>query len=95
MASNGVGALRALGLGAAVAKIGVPTPRLQTFDPKGRLTAELPLGLQQEEGATRSLQRADLHRLLRTDTEQRGITIIQGARVLSAVDEGDRASVLT
>ncbi|MCU0114656.1 FAD-dependent oxidoreductase [Curtobacterium poinsettiae] len=95
VASNGVGALRALGLGAAVSKIGVPTPRLQTFDPKGRLTAELPLGLQQEEGATRSLQRADLHRLLRTDTEQRGITIIQGARVLSAVDEGDRASVLT
>ncbi|WIE83707.1 NAD(P)/FAD-dependent oxidoreductase [Curtobacterium sp. MCPF17_021] len=95
VASNGVGALHALGLGSAVPTLGVRSSWLQTFDSRGRRTAELPLGPQDEATATRSVKRADLYRLLRTDAERRGVTIITGTRVLSAADEGCQASVLT
>ncbi|PYY48965.1 FAD-dependent monooxygenase [Curtobacterium sp. MCLR17_043] len=95
VASNGIRALHNLGLGAAVSAGGFPTPLLQTFDFTGRLTATLPLGSQEEQLATRSIQRAFLYRILRAETLRRGITIQPGTRVLSVTDEGDKASVLT
>jgi 2-polyprenyl-6-methoxyphenol hydroxylase-like FAD-dependent oxidoreductase len=64
--SNGVRALRALGLEQAVAARAVEIPRQRLLDHRGRLLAEIDLGeLWGDVGPCLALPRADLHTVLR------------------------------
>jgi FAD-dependent urate hydroxylase len=64
--ANGVRALRALGLEAAVAARAAPIPRQRLLDHRGRLLADIDLReLWGDVGPCLALPRADLHQLLR------------------------------
>ncbi|MBF4635583.1 FAD-dependent monooxygenase [Agreia pratensis] len=96
IASNGMMALEAVGLGEATGEIGSPTTRLTTFAPDGRVTADTPLGQRPGEGpAGRSVRRSDLYRVLREEVERLGIEVIRGARVVSTEQIGTLVRVHT
>lgn len=96
VASNGVAALHAIGLGPVVEAVGIPTARLRTVAPDGRVSGEMPLGQQPGRGlATRSVRRAHLYRLLRTEAERLGITVEHGVQVVGVEERGDVVGVVT
>jgi 2-polyprenyl-6-methoxyphenol hydroxylase-like FAD-dependent oxidoreductase len=77
--ANGVRALRALGLEAAVAARAAPIPRQRLLDHRGRLLADIDLReLWGEVGPCLALPRADLHRVLRD-----GVPVRMGRSVAS------------
>ena len=77
--ANGVRALRALGLEAAVAARAAPIPRQRLLDHHGRLLADIDLReLWGEVGPCLALPRADLHRVLRD-----GVPVRMGRSVAS------------
>jgi FAD-dependent urate hydroxylase len=77
--ANGVRALRALGLEAAVAARAAPIPRQRLLDHRGRLLADIDLrALWGDVGPCLALPRADLHRLLRD-----GVPVRMGRTVTS------------
>jgi FAD-dependent urate hydroxylase len=77
--ANGVRALRALGLEAAVAARAAPIPRQRLLDHRGRLLADIDLrALWGEVGPCLALPRADLHQLLRD-----GVPVRMGRTVTS------------
>jgi FAD-dependent urate hydroxylase len=75
--ANGVRALRALGLGQAVAARAAPIPHQRLLDHRGRLLADIDLHqLWGDVGPCLALPRADLHAVLRDGVEvQQGRTI--------------------
>jgi FAD-dependent urate hydroxylase len=75
--ANGVRALRALGLEAAVAARAGPIPRQRLLDHRGRLLADIALHeLWGDVGPCLALPRADLHEVLREDVPVRmGLTV--------------------
>jgi FAD-dependent urate hydroxylase len=77
--ANGVRALRALGLEAAVAARAAPIPRQRLLDHRGRLLADIDLReLWGDVGACLALPRADLHQVLRD-----GVPVRMGRTVTS------------
>ena len=77
--ANGVRALRALGLEAAVAARAAPIPRQRLLDHRGRLLADIDLReLWGDVGACVALPRADLHQVLRD-----GVPVRMGRTVTS------------
>jgi FAD-dependent urate hydroxylase len=77
--ANGVRALRALGLEAAVAARAAPIPRQRLLDHRGRLLADIDLReLWGDVGPCLALPRADLHELLRD-----GVPVRMGRTVAS------------
>lgn len=96
VASNGVAALQAIGLGPVVEAVGIPTARLRTVAPDGRVTGEMPLGQQPGRGpATRSVRRAHLYRMLRVEAERLGIPVEHGVAVVGVEEDGDVVRVVT
>jgi 2-polyprenyl-6-methoxyphenol hydroxylase-like FAD-dependent oxidoreductase len=75
--ANGVRALRALGLGQAVAARAAPIPHQRLLDHRGRLLADINLHqLWGDAGPCLALSRADLHAVLRDGVQvQQGRTI--------------------
>jgi FAD-dependent urate hydroxylase len=88
--ANGVRALRALGLEAAVAARAAPIPRQRLLDHRGRLLAEIDLrALWGDVGPCLALPRADLHRLLRDGVRVRmGRTVTSLERIEGPVAVG-------
>ena len=96
IASNGMMALDAVGLGAAAGEVGTATTRLTTFAPDSRTTADTPLGKGPGQRlAGRSVRRSDLYRLLREEVERLGIEVIRGARVVATEQIGTLLRVHT
>ncbi|MBF4617855.1 FAD-dependent monooxygenase [Clavibacter sp. VKM Ac-2873] len=96
IASNGMVALDAIGLGDAAGSLGEATPRVRICAADGRRTADLPLGPQPGEGLmTRSLRRADLHALLREEAARVGARTVHAARVTSVEQDGRGATLVT
>ncbi|WP_434181330.1 NAD(P)/FAD-dependent oxidoreductase [Clavibacter michiganensis] len=96
VASNGMVALDALGLGDAASELGEATPRVRISAADGRRTADLPLGPQPGEGlATRSLRRAELHSLLREEATRVGARTVHAARVTSVAQDERGATLVT
>ncbi|OUE19647.1 3-hydroxybenzoate 6-hydroxylase 1 [Clavibacter michiganensis] len=96
VASNGMVALDALGLGDAASALGEATPRVRISAADGRRTADLPLGPQPGEGrVTRSLRRAELHALLREEAARVGARTVHAARVTSVAQDARGATLST
>lgn len=90
--ANGVRALRALGLDAAVAARAAPIPRQRLSDQRGRLLADIDLeDVWGAAGSCLALHRADLHTILREGVDdvptRLGLTI-------QAVEQGRRVHVV-
>jgi FAD-dependent urate hydroxylase len=88
--ANGVRALRALGLEAAVAARAAPIPRQRVLDHRGRLLADIDLReLWGDVGPCLALPRADLHQVLRDGVPVRmGRTVTSLERVEGPVAVG-------
>ncbi|WP_435080488.1 FAD-dependent oxidoreductase [Clavibacter michiganensis] len=96
VASNGMVALDAIGLGDAASSLGEATPRVRIAAADGRRTADLPLGPQPGEGlVTRSLRRAELHTLLREEATRVGARTVHAARVTSVAQDERGATLVT
>ncbi|MBT1637033.1 FAD-dependent oxidoreductase [Clavibacter michiganensis] len=96
VASNGMVAFDALGLGDAASELGEATPRVRISAADGRRTADLPLGPQPGEGrVTRSLRRADLHALLREEAARVGARTVHAARVTAVEQDARGATLIT
>lgn len=96
VASNGMVALDALGLGDAASALGEATPRVLIRAADGRRTADLPLGPQPGEGrVTRSLRRSELHAMLRDEAARVGAQTAHAARVTSVAQDGQGATLAT
>jgi FAD-dependent urate hydroxylase len=82
---NGVAALRAVGLGDAVAGRGFPTPAMRFRSGTGKLLGEVSTGEPLPDGTVGvTLRRSDLYRALRDAARQRGIPVEHGRRLVDA-----------
>ncbi len=89
--SNGLDALRAVGLDRAVVGAGFPTPSLRILSGSGRHLGTVPNGGSLADGTvSHTLRRADLYRVLRDEALRRGVPIRCGARLVGAVTQGGR-----
>jgi 2-polyprenyl-6-methoxyphenol hydroxylase-like FAD-dependent oxidoreductase len=85
LASNGIDAIAALGLGDAVTAGGFATPRMQLVTHTGRTLAEFPFGAERADGLqVHSVRRSDLYRALRDAARARGIPVHYGKRLVAA-----------
>lgn len=85
LASNGLGALAALGADEAVLAAGIPTPSIVLRSGTGKSLGAVPTGLPPGEGETsHTIRRADLHRALGDEVAARGIEVVYGKRLVGA-----------
>ena len=83
LASNGLAALRTLGAAGAIGGEGFATPRMVMWSGTGKRLGEVANGMTLPDGTSSiTISRAALHRALRREAEQRGITILDGRRVV-------------
>jgi 2-polyprenyl-6-methoxyphenol hydroxylase-like FAD-dependent oxidoreductase len=83
VASNGLDALRSLGVDPAVLSEGFPTPRMVMWSTTGKRLGEVANGTQLEDGTvSMTIRRASLHRALRGAAEQRGVRIEHDKRLV-------------
>lgn len=89
--SNGLDALRAVGLAGAVTDAGFPTPTLRLVSGTGRHLGVVPNGGTLPDGTvSHTLRRADLHRVLRDEALRRGIPLLYGRRLVDVQTAGGR-----
>lgn len=89
--SNGLDALRAVGLSRAVADAGFPTPTIRLVSGTGRHLGVVPNGGTLPDGTvSHTLRRADLHRVLRDKALRRGIPLLHGRRLVDVGTAGGR-----
>jgi len=85
VASNGLGALAAVGADKAVLAAGFPTPSIVLRSGSGKRLGAVPTGLPPGEGEqSHTIKRADLHRALNDEAAARGIEILYGKRFVGA-----------
>jgi len=83
---NGVDALRAVGVGDAVAGLGFRTPSMRFRSGSGKPLGEVSTGEPLPDGTVGiTLRRADLYRALRDEARRRGIRVEHGRRLVDAV----------
>jgi FAD-dependent urate hydroxylase len=88
--SNGVDALRVLGVDEAVLAAGFPTPAITLRSGNGKRLGESRTGHTLPDGTTsQTIKRADLYRILHAEALARGIRIEHGKRLVDAQDTGD------
>ena len=84
LASNGLAALRALGIDRRIASEGFATPRMVMWSGSGKRLGEVPNGMTLADGTSSiTVQRASLHRVLRQEAERHGIPIMDGHRAIA------------
>ena len=83
---NGVAALRALGMGEALAGLGFATPAMRFRSGSGKLLGAVSTGEPLPDGTVGvTLRRSDLYRALRAEARRRGIRVEHGRRLVDAV----------
>ena len=88
--SNGVDALRVLGVDEPVLAAGFPTPGITLRSGNGKRLGESRTGHTLPDGTTsQTIKRADLYRVLHEEALARGIRIEHGKRLVDAQDTGD------
>jgi FAD-dependent urate hydroxylase len=88
--SNGVDALRVLGVDEPVLAAGFPTPAITLRSGNGKRLGESRTGHTLPDGTTsQTIKRADLYRVLHEESLARGIRIEHGRRLVDAQDTGD------
>ena len=88
--SNGVDALRVLGVDGPVLAAGFPTPAITLRSGSGKRLGESRTGHTLPDGTTsQTIKRAALYRVLREEALARGIRIEHGKRLVDAQDTGD------
>ncbi len=86
LASNGMDALAALGVGDAVADLGFATPTMTMRNGDGRELVRFPAAVGRPDGLqVQTIRRADLYRVLREECAAQGIAILHGRRLADAV----------
>lgn len=79
LASNGIDALRVLGVDQAALAVGFPTPTITLRSGSGRRLGDVPIGLSLPDGTTsQTMKRADLYRVLREEALARGVRFEHG-----------------
>jgi 2-polyprenyl-6-methoxyphenol hydroxylase-like FAD-dependent oxidoreductase len=92
--SNGLAALRELGLLDAVRSVGFPTPRIDLTSATGRGLGSVPLGRPLDDGTSAlTMSRADLYRVLRDAAIAAGARLTYARSVHGAIEEPDRVEV--
>lgn len=85
LASNGLGALRAIDAHAIAAAEGFPTPHMTMWSGTGKRLGDVPNGMTLADGmVSTTILRGALHRVLREEALRRGIRIEHGKRLVSA-----------
>lgn len=88
--SNGVDALRVLGVDQPVLDVGFPTPAIDLFSATGKRLGAIRTGGRLSDGTTsQTLRRADLYRVLLDAVAERGVRVEYGKRLVSAEQTGD------
>ena len=86
VASNGLDAMRSLGLGREIWAEAFPTPHMVMWSGDGKRLGEVANGLTLEDGTVSvTMQRGLLHRALREEAARRGIAMIQGHKLRDVV----------
>jgi FAD-dependent urate hydroxylase len=85
VASNGLDALRAIGVDRAVAEHGFPTGATVMFSGAGKRLGRVPISSARDPGlATRTIKRAHLQQALYQEAKQRGVRFEPGKRLVDA-----------
>lgn len=91
VASNGMAALRVLGLHHEVARAGIPTPDMVMWSGTGKRLGRVPNGMALDDGTvSHTILRSDLYRILRDAAAARGVPIAFGKRMVSFDDTGSQ-----
>ncbi|MFI7105675.1 FAD-dependent oxidoreductase [Nonomuraea sp. NPDC050227] len=91
LASNGLAALRVLGVHREVLSSAIPTPRMVMWSGTGKRLGEVANGLRLDDGTvSHTVLRSDLYGALRDEAARRGIPIAYGRRLVSYDDTGDQ-----
>ncbi|MFI6499946.1 FAD-dependent monooxygenase [Nonomuraea typhae] len=90
IASNGLAALRILGMHHEVMAAGIPTPLMVMYSGSGKRLGAVANGLPLDDGTvSHTILRTDLYRIVRDQTAARGIPISYGKRLVAVDDTGD------
>lgn len=88
VASNGMAALRVLGLHQEVARAGIPTPDMVMWNGAGKRLGRVPNGMALDDGTvSHTILRSDLYRILR---DAAAVPISYGKRMVSFDDSGSQ-----
>jgi len=91
LASNGLDALRVLGVDAPVYRAGFPTPQMVMWSGSGKRLGDVANGLTLPDGTVSiTITRGELHRVLRQEAEARQIPIVFGKRLVRIDHAGGR-----
>ncbi|MBI4942413.1 MAG: FAD-dependent monooxygenase [Actinobacteria bacterium] len=92
--SNGLAAMRALGVLDVVLPLGFPTPVMDLWSASGRRLGSMPLGPPLDDGSpARTVRRGDLYRVLREAAVTAGARVTTGRRCTGVVETGARVVV--
>ncbi|MEV4391003.1 NAD(P)/FAD-dependent oxidoreductase [Nonomuraea sp. NPDC049607] len=90
LASNGLAALRVLGVHREALSSAIPTPRMVMWSGTGKRLGEVANGLRLDDGTvSHTVLHSDLYGSLRDEAARRGIPITYGKRLVSYEDTGD------
>ena len=91
--SNGLAAMRALGVLDAVRALGFATPFMDLWSGSGRRLGSVPLGLPLDDGTpSRTVRRGDLYRVLREAAAAAGARVTTGRHCTGVVDTAGSAT---
>lgn len=89
LGSNGVDALRSLAADEAVVNLGFATPKITLRNAGGRMLGDNQMAGTQTDVTSHTLRRSDLYGTLSKLALSRGITIVQGKRLVEAHQDAD------
>ncbi|MGH3366576.1 MAG: FAD-dependent monooxygenase [Nocardioidaceae bacterium] len=89
VASNGVDALRTLGVAERVLADSIPTPAMRFHSARGSVLAEIPLGSPFDATVSRTVKRSTLYEALRDEAMRADVPVHHGKRLVDAVETAD------
>jgi 2-polyprenyl-6-methoxyphenol hydroxylase-like FAD-dependent oxidoreductase len=89
LASNGIDALRAVGIAERVLTDSFQTPTMRFVSARGSVLAEMPLGSSEAATASRTIKRSSLYTALRDEAARAGVPIHYGKRLVDADETSD------
>ena len=89
LASNGVDALRSVGIAGRVLADSFETPTMRFLSARGSVLAEMPLGSPEAATVSRTIKRSDLYSALRDEAVRAGVPVHYGKRLVDAHETPD------